>query len=50
MMYHLKEGADEVQKQDTNDAPRHDEGTSIQLIEQQAESARYLNELNTIRT
>jgi len=32
------------------DALPHDDVTRTQLLEQQAESVRYLNELNTVRT
>ena len=33
-----------------DDALPHDDGLRAQLIEQQAESVRYLNELNTVRS
>jgi hypothetical protein len=33
-----------------NDAQPNDDGTRAQIIEQQAESVRYLNELNTVRS
>ena len=49
-MQNLKESTEEALTQDHHDVPHHDEDTRAQLMEQQAESVRYLNELNTVRT
>ena len=47
-MQNLKESTGQALTQDPNDVPHHDEDTRAQLMEQQAESVRYLNELNTV--
>lgn len=50
-MRNLKESTgDHALTQNHNDVPHHDEDTRAQLMEQQAESVRYLNELNTVRS
>ena len=46
----LKESTGDALTQNHNDVLHHDEGTRAQLVEQQAESVRYLNELNTVRS
>jgi hypothetical protein len=46
-MHDLKESMRDARMQ--NDILHHDEDTRAQLMEQQAESVRYLNELNTVR-
>jgi len=48
-MQNLKESTGDTLTQNDNDVPHHDEDTRAQLMEQQAESVRYLNELNTVR-
>lgn len=48
-MHDLKESMGDARMQNNNDVPHHDEDTRAQLMEQQAESVRYLNELNTVR-
>jgi hypothetical protein len=48
-MRNLKESTGDALTQNHNDVPHHDEDTRAQLMEQQAESVRYLNELNTVR-
>jgi hypothetical protein len=45
----LKASTGDALTQNHNDVPHHDEDTRAQLMEQQAESVRYLNELNTVR-
>lgn len=49
-MQNLKESTGDALTQNHNDVPHHDEDTRAQLMEQQAESVRYLNELNTVRS
>ncbi len=49
-MHDLKESTGDVHMQNNNDGLHHDEDTRAQLVEQQAESVRYLNELNTVRS
>jgi hypothetical protein len=49
-MQNLKQSTGDALTQNHNDAPHHDEDTRAQLMEQQAESVRYLNELNTVRS
>jgi hypothetical protein len=48
-MRNLKESTGDALTQNHNDDLHHDEDTRAQLMEQQAESVRYLNELNTVR-
>ncbi len=49
-MQNLKESTGDALTQNHNDVPHHDEDTRAQLMEKQAESVRYLNELNTVRS
>lgn len=49
-MRNLKESTGDALTQNHNDDLHHDEDTRAQLMEQQAESVRYLNELNTVRS
>jgi hypothetical protein len=49
-MQNLKESTGDALTQNHNDVLHHDEDTRAQLMEQQAESVRYLNELNTVRS
>jgi hypothetical protein len=49
-MQNLKESTGDALTQNHNDLPHHDEDARAQLMEQQAESVRYLNELNTVRS
>lgn len=49
-MQNLKESAGDALTQNHYDALHHDDDTRAQLMEQQAESVRYLNELNTVRS
>lgn len=49
-MWNLKESTGDALTPNHNDVLHHDEDTRAQLMEQQAESVRYLNELNTVRT
>jgi hypothetical protein len=51
-MQNLKEntGPGDTLIQNPNEVLHHDEDTRAQLMEQQAESVRYLNELNTVRS
>jgi hypothetical protein len=49
-MHNLKESTGDAHMQNNNDVLHHDEDTHAQLMEQQAESVRYLNELNTVRS
>jgi hypothetical protein len=49
-MQNLKESTGDALTQSHNDVLHHDEDTRAQLMEQQAESVRYLNELNTVRS
>jgi hypothetical protein len=49
-MQDLKGITGDALTQNHNDVPYHDEDTRAQLMEQQAESVRYLNELNTVRS
>lgn len=49
-MQNLKESAGDALTQNHCDALHNDEDTRAQLMEQQAESVRYLNELNTVRS
>lgn len=48
-MHNLKESMGNTHVQNNNDVLHQDEDTRAQLVEQQAESVRYLNELNTVR-
>jgi hypothetical protein len=50
MMHNLEETMGDVQTHNNNDVLHQDEDTRAQLMEQQAESVRYLNELNTVRS
>ncbi len=51
-MHNLKETTGDVQTHNNNDVLQQDEpeDARAQLMEQQAESVRYLNELNTVRS
>ena len=49
-MQNLKGSTGDAVTQNHDDVPHHDEDTRAQLMEQQAESVRYLNELNTVRS
>jgi hypothetical protein len=49
-MHNLKESMVDARLQTNNDVLHNDEDTRTQLMEQQAESVRYLNELNTVRS
>ena len=49
-MHNLKESMGDTHVQNNNDVLRQDEDTRAQLLEQQAESVRYLNELNMVRS
>jgi hypothetical protein len=49
-MHNLKENTGDSHMQNNNCVLHHDEDTRAQLMEQQAESVRYLNELNTVRS
>lgn len=49
-MHNLKGDAEKTEMRNLDNAPPHDDGIRAQLIEQQAESVRYLNELNTVRS
>jgi hypothetical protein len=48
--HNVKGGAGDAEMRNINDAQPNDDGTRAQIIEQQAESVRYLNELNTVRS
>ena len=48
-MHNLKGDAENAEMRNLDNALPHDDGIRAQLIEQQAESVRYLNELNTVR-
>ena len=50
IMHNLKESMVDAHLQTNNGVLHHDEDTRTQLMEQQAESVRYLNELNTVRS
>lgn len=47
-MQNLKGSTGDALTQNQNDVLQHDEDSRAQLMEQQAESVRYLNELNTV--
>ena len=49
-MHNLKGNVENTEMRNLDDALPHDDGLRAQLIEQQAESVRYLNELNTVRS
>ena len=49
IMHNLKGVTGDGEMQNLKDAIPHDDVTRTQLLEQQAESVRYLNELNTVR-
>lgn len=49
-MHNLKESMGDTHVQNNNDVLHQDEDTRAQLVEQQAESVRYLNELNMVRS
>ena len=49
-MHNLKESMGDIHVQNNNDVPHQDEDSRAQLVEQQAESVRYLNELNMVRS
>jgi hypothetical protein len=49
-MHNLKGNAENTEMRNLDDPLPHDDGIRAQLIEQQAESVRYLNELNTVRS
>lgn len=50
IMHNLKGNAENAEMRNIDDALPHDDGVRAQLIEQQAETVRYLNELNTVRS
>jgi hypothetical protein len=49
IMHNLKGITGDGEMRNLKDALPHDDVTRTQLLEQQAESVRYLNELNTVR-
>jgi len=49
-MHNAKGRTDDTQSQNSDEALDQDEDARTQLLEQQAESVRYLNELNTVRS
>lgn len=50
IMHNAKGSTDDTQSQNSDEALGQDEDARAQLLEQQAESVRYLNELNTVRS
>jgi hypothetical protein len=49
IMHNLKGITGDGEMRNLKDVLPHDDVTRTQLLEQQAESVRYLNELNTVR-